>query len=181
MKTSSVSLALFTAALFAISVRAQTEMSATATATEAKPKPETQSEAGSNQQRREELIKRFDKNGDGKLDEEEKAAAHQAMRLQGGGPRGLAGTNPERIAAEVLKRFDRDGDGKLNEAELGEALKAFAERQKPEAPGGPGGRIRELLVRRFDKNGDGRLDEAEQAEAEKALNGFLDKLPDPAK
>jgi Ca2+-binding EF-hand superfamily protein len=42
------------------------------------------------------LVAKFDKDGDGKLNDAEKAAAREA---------------------EMLKRFDKDGDGKLNDAE----------------------------------------------------------------
>jgi Ca2+-binding EF-hand superfamily protein len=49
----------------------------------------------------------FDKDGDGVLNESERAEAEKFMAEQG-------------------KRFDRDGDGQLSAEERGEALKAFA-------------------------------------------------------
>ena len=71
--------------------------------------------AGGN--REEMMLKRFDKDGDGKLSEAEKAEAEKAMAARKGG----AGGN---IPAEALKRFDKDGDGKLSEAEKAEAQKS---------------------------------------------------------
>lgn len=150
MKTSSVSLALFTAALLAVSARAQTEMSVP----EARPKPEMPAETDKNKQRHEELIKRFDKNGDGKLDEAEKAAAHKAMRREGGGGQG------DRYK-ELLRRFDKNGDGRLDDAERAEAEKA---RELVERNGGMG-KFRALVLKRFDQDGDGKLNDAERAEA----------------
>ena len=45
------------------------------------------------------MFKMFDKDGDGKLNEDERKAVGQARE------------------AEMLKRFDKDGDGKLSEEE----------------------------------------------------------------
>jgi len=134
MKTSSVSLALLTVALLAVPAGAQTEKMDMGP-TEAKP------EAGKMKRNREELIKRFDKNGDGKLDEDEKAAAHKAMRKEGGG-----GGNDR--YKELLRRFDKNGDGRLDDAERAEAEKA---RELVEKNGGAG-KFRELALKRFDKD-----------------------------
>jgi len=146
MKTSSVSLALLAAVLLAAPGRAENET------------PAAGAPAGTDSRMkasRQELIRRFDKNGDGRLDEEEKAAAHKAMRTEGGG-------YAER-QKQMLKRFDKNGDGRLDDAERAEAEKA---RELLQKNGGPG-RFRELVLKRFDKNGDGRLDDAERAEAAK--------------
>ncbi len=51
---------------------------------------------------REEMMKKFDKDGDGKLSDEEKAAAKTEMEAK---------------RAEMLKEFDKDGDGKLSDDE----------------------------------------------------------------
>lgn len=85
-----------------------------------------------------ELLRRYDTNHDGKLDETELAAAHENMLKEGdkGGRRG-------KVRAELLKRFDKNGDGQLDETERAEMRKYF--------------------LGRFDKNGDGRLDEEERA------------------
>ncbi len=103
-----------------------------------------------------ELLRRFDKNGDGRLDENEKAAARRAMREDDGG------TEKER-RKQLLKRFDKNGDGRLDDAERAEAEKA----RDTLARNGGADRFRALSLQRFDKNGDGRLDDTEQAEAAK--------------
>lgn len=83
-----------------------------------------------------EVLKRFDKDGDGKLNETERAAAKKAHDERGGGP-GQPGGNGKpgagkpgdgKMKEELLKRFDKDGDGKLNEAERAAAMKAREER-----------------------------------------------------
>jgi len=62
------------------------------------------------------LLKRFDKDGDGKLSEAEKAEAKKAMEERKGGSRGKGAPSGDR-EERMLKRFDKDGDGKLSEAE----------------------------------------------------------------
>ena len=59
---------------------------------------------------RDQALKRFDKDGDGQLNETERAAA-------------------EKFRAEQVKKFDADGDGQLNDAEKEAALKAFMDGQ----------------------------------------------------
>ena len=59
------------------------------------------------------LMKKFDKDGDGKLNEEERAEARKTMEAR---------------RQEALKKFDKDGDGKLNEEERKAAIAA---RPKP--------------------------------------------------
>lgn len=63
-----------------------------------------------------ELVKQFDKDGDGKLSPEEAKAAREARQ------------------AEMLKQFDKDGDGQLSEEERAAMPKP------PRGPGGPGGK-----------------------------------------
>ena len=86
-----------------------------------------------------ELLRRYDTNHDGKLDEAELASAHEKMLKEGAGGGGRRG----RVRAELLKRFDKNGDGELDQAERADMRKYF--------------------LTRFDKNGDGRLDEEERA------------------
>ena len=71
MKASSVFLALLSTALLAISATAQDE-------TKAGSPPADRSNQMA--KRREEMIKRFDKNGDGKLDDAERAEAMKAFQ-----------------------------------------------------------------------------------------------------
>jgi len=51
-------------------------------------------------------IAQFDKNKDGKLDQTERAAMHQAMRAE-----------HEKMRAEKLAKYDKNKDGKLDDAE----------------------------------------------------------------
>src|SRR4051812_3611252 len=139
MKTSSVSLLLLTAALVPVPALAQNEM---------KPTEPAKTSLKDNYK---EYIQKYDKNGDGRLDDEEKAAAHAAMRKEG-----VAGGDMER-RKEILRRFDKDGDGRLNAAERAEAEKA---REMVERNGGEG-KFRALLLKRFDKDGDGMLNATE--------------------
>jgi len=77
-----------------------------------------------------EMLEKFDKDGDGKLDEEERKEAMSARR------------------AEFIKKYDKDGDGELNEEERKEAMKARrggrTQGRRPEGGrpegGRPGGR-----------------------------------------
>ena len=73
---------------------------------------------------REEMLKEFDKDGDGELNDEERRTMFEAMRERmgrggfgppgfGGGRRGAPGFQRE----ELIPKFDTDGDGKLNDEE----------------------------------------------------------------
>ena len=147
MKTSSVSLVVLAALLLAVPAWAQQEMPAADTPDEA---------AGRMKKNYQELIKRHDKNGDGRLDEEEKAEAHAVMRKEGGGRQGDR-------RKQLLKRFDKNGDGRLDDTERAEAEKARELLEKNRGAG----KFREQLRKRFDQDGDGRLDDGERAAAEK--------------
>ena len=93
----------------------------------------------------EQMLKRFDVDGDGTLSEAERQAMHEAMPRRRSRPGG-----PQRPShEEVMKRFDTDGDGKLSETER-EAMHAERER------------FHEENMTRFDADGDGRLSEAER-------------------
>ena len=63
---------------------------------------------------REEIIKKYDKNGDGKLDQDERAAFMKDRQ------------------AESLKTYDKNGDGKLDESEL-QARREDARKQREAA------------------------------------------------
>lgn len=92
---------------------------------------------------REAMLKRFDKDGDGKLSDEEKATAMKergAGRPEGKGGRGPAGRGPGGPGgfAELMKKFDKDGDGKLSDDEKAAAREAMPKRGRPggRRPGG---------------------------------------------
>jgi HlyD family secretion protein len=64
-----------------------------------------------------EMIRQFDKDGDGQLDEAEREQMRAAMQTRFGG-QGQGGQGGPRMSREeMLKRFDKDGDGELNEEE----------------------------------------------------------------
>jgi hypothetical protein len=64
---------------------------------------------------RDRIVKHFDTNGDGKLDEAERAKAREAVK----------GRRGEAIRHRLRARFDEDGDGKLNETERAKAKEAL--------------------------------------------------------
>jgi hypothetical protein len=76
---------------------------------------------------REAMIKRFDKNGDGKLSDDEKAEAQKALK----GKKGEA--RPAKLT-EAMKKFDADGDGKLSDDEKAAMKKELAEKRKGKKP-----------------------------------------------
>jgi hypothetical protein len=142
MKPSSLAPALLAATLFLIPAlpakdSADAEMESSA---ESKPM---------NEQRQAELLKRFDKNGDGKLDEAEKTAAKDYNREQHNERANKAGQN---LRKKAVAKYDKNGDGKLDDAERAEII------NDPK------------VIKRFDKNNDGKLDESEK---EAAREGFV--------
>ena len=92
----------------------------------------------------EEVMKRFDADGDGQLNEAELQAMYDARRNR---PDGYQRHRPSR--EEIMGRFDTDGDGELSESER-EAMRA------------EGKRMREENKKRFDADGDGQLSEEER-------------------
>lgn len=66
---------------------------------------------------RKKILEKFDKDGDGKLSEDERAAAKAAFQEK----------HPD-AREKVLAHFDKDGDGKLNEEERAAAKAAHGKR-----------------------------------------------------
>lgn len=112
------------------------------------------------------LLKRFDKNADGKLDEHELADARESMLQEQMNRQAAVAANPRgpQFVAKMLELFDRNHDGRLDEDE-----RAAARRYAEENGLGENGEVREELLKRFDKNTDGKLDDAERAEMVKFL------------
>jgi HlyD family secretion protein len=83
-----------------------------------------------------ELLKQYDTNGDGELDETEREAVRAAMqaRFAQGGPGGRG--NRE----EMMKRFDKNGDGELDEEERTAMRESFGGRGERGERGDRGGR-----------------------------------------
>jgi Ca2+-binding EF-hand superfamily protein len=122
--------------------------------------------SGTAAQRAEDLLKRFDKNNDGKLDDDERADAKEAMMKEqvdrqmsrvSALPGGL-----EQFRTQALDMFDRNRDGRLDEDERLAAQK-FADTYLAGA---------EDLNKRFDKNADGKIDPTERA----AMDAYLGEL-----
>ena len=101
----------------------------------------------SSAERRARILERFDENGNGQLDPQERAAAMKALKdrrdgKQKGGDKsgpGRDGDSPKRDKskrgqssdrrAQILKQFDKNGDGRLDQAERQAAMKAMRERR----------------------------------------------------
>jgi len=116
--------------------------------------------------RADELLRRFDLNHDGKLDEDELAAAHEVMLKEQMDRQAAIAAAPgaAEFRARMLELFDKNHDGRLDDDERAEM------RKYAEARGlGENGEVREELMKRFDKNADGKLDDAERAEMQKFL------------
>lgn len=113
----------------------------------ANPRPELNA-------RQRDLLAKFDRNHDGRIDDEEKLAARAYMRRADG----ESGSAPKERRKQQLKLFDQNGDGVLDAAERAEAEKA---REKLQAN-------RAAVLKRFDRDGDGILNDEERAAAIKA-------------
>ena len=130
---------------------------------------------------RESIIKRFDKDGDGKLSDTERAAARKAISSRGGRTTDRA---PGRISEGMRERYQIAAKkiqedlkaGKITEAQARERQQALRKRLAQSA--GRGGdrdtdrsrSSRESLMKEFDKNKDGKLDEAERNALRKAMS-----------
>ena len=91
---------------------------------------------------RAEAIKLFDKDGDGKLNDAERAAMREARQAKA-----------EQMRKNLEKEFDKNGDGKLDDAER--AALADAKKNRME-------QFRKAREKAFDKDGDGKLNDAER-------------------
>ncbi len=182
MKRLGLTLALPPAMLFLFTgLRAADTQPATAAATAPVPAAATVQRAPENalppgRMTAEEILKRFDKNGDGKLDEDEAAAAHEAM-LDAQMQRRAAATaaKPGQIPPRLLAMFDRNHDGQLDDAERAE-MRKYLETHGPAGGGGALMGMRQEIVRRFDQNHDGKIDDAEWAELGPVLRQRLEAM-----
>jgi len=134
------------------------------------------------EQMRTAMLKRFDKDDDGKLSDEERAAArtaYEARRGSGSGKRGPRGGAPgaererpdrERMRAEMLKRFDKDGDGRLSDEERATMRKHFEARRGGRGGPGRGGdrgqRGREARESDQSKSDDAKSDEGKESSSD---------------
>lgn len=89
---------------------------------------------------REEMIKKYDKDGDGKLSENERAAMREDMKNRRGdkgkpngdkGPdKGGAGYGERPTPEQIVKKYDKDGSGELSASELEQLFKDQMERMR---------------------------------------------------
>ena len=94
------------------------------------------------------LLEKFDADGDGELNDEERAAARAAREERRGAFR-----------EAILNRFDADGDGELSDEERAAVRAAREERREA---------FRQAMLEKFDADGDGVLNEDERAAAHEA-------------
>lgn len=128
------------------------------------------------------ILEQFDKDNDGKLNDEEKAEAMAAMKDK------MGDDAPEKLRERLKAHFDKDGDGELNEqekAQMEEHLKKMQEKKVGEGAADAGAKDGEgsdrpmmdkFLERqkaRFDKDGDGELNDAERKDAQEAFQKFI--------
>ncbi len=149
-----------------------------AKSTDAKPAKAKAAKKSDRPSQRAAFIKRFDKDGDGKLNEAERKAAGAARKAQGarqsdrvsdkarpnsGGREGYA------AAAKRIKEAVKAG--KITEAQGKERLAAYRKRiGEGRGDSGRSRQTREELMKRYDKNKDGKLDEDERAALRKAMS-----------
>lgn len=88
-----------------------------------------------------EIVKKYDKDGDGKLNEEETKTAREALQAE-----------REAARKKMIEKFDKDGDGKLNDEERKAAREAAEARQKE-------------LIAKYDADKDGKLSREERQKA----------------
>ena len=145
-----------------------------AKSTDAKPGKAKAAKKSGQPSQRAAFIKRFDKDGDGKLNEAERKAAGAARKAQGARQSDKARPNSggrERYAAAAIKIKESVKAGKITEAQGKERLAAFRKRLgEGRGDSGRSRQTREELMKRYDKNKDGKLDEDERAALRRAMS-----------
>ena len=148
-----------------------------AKSTDAKP-AKAKAAKKSDRPSREAIIKRFDKDGDGKLNEAERKAAAAPRKAQGARQSDRANDKArpnsggrERYAAAAMKIKEAVKAGKITEAQGKDRLAAFRKRMgEGRGDSGRSRQTREELMKRYDKNKDGKLDEDERAALRRAMS-----------
>lgn len=109
------------------------------------------------------LLQRYDTNHDGRLDENELAAAHEDMakqRLEDG--KGVG----KKVRQELLEKFDKNHNGRLDPDER-EAARQYLQQHVEER--------QKLMLERYDTNHDGKLDDSERAAMREDLRKMREK------
>lgn len=106
-----------------------------------------------------EIIKRYDTNKDGKLDETEVAAVKEQMLMANQEKREARLDRVKERQGEWIKEFDKDGDGKLNDEEK-KAMEAAVRSRMEKNP---------RMMERLDTDKDGKLSDAEWAAGRERL------------
>lgn len=99
----------------------------------------------------EEMVKKYDKDGDGKLSNEERRAMWKEMM--------------EKRQKDMLAKYDKNGDGTLDKDETARMNRTEGMAHMPKG-------MREFTLRNFDADGDGELSEAEFEKAEQLNRKF---------
>jgi hypothetical protein len=107
---------------------------------------EGRGDSGRSRQTREELMKRYDKNKDGKLDEDERAALRKAMSDRNSGKRSPGGDEKN-----AKRKRPSQGDDKNAERRRGQGSKKNAERKPRGGDRGKGGEGKRQSKRREKK------------------------------
>jgi len=133
------------------------------------------------------LLRRFDKNGTGKLDAAELTEARKILS----GSQDTHTVTPAEAAAVaygplfglrplIMGRFDHNGDGQLNAAELAEINTVlFGPVATSPNPTTDLATLQKNILRQFDKKGDGQLDATERAAAKAWLQQVIADLDKP--
>jgi len=129
---------------------------------------------------RESIVKRFDKDGDGKLSESERSAARKALgnrSSRGGNRQPQEDQQKQRRArydAAVKNIREQVKAGKVTEEQarerLGQLRKRMAQASDGDGQSERSRGSRERLMKEFDKNKDGKLDEKERSALRKSMS-----------
>ena len=149
-----------------------------AKSTDAKPAKTKAAKKSDRPSQRAAFIKRFDKDGDGKLNEAERKAAAAPRKALGARQSDRASDKArpnsggrERYAAAAMKIKEAVKAGKITEAQGKDRLAAFRKRMgEGRGDSGRSRQTREELMKRYDKNKDGKLDEDERAALRRAMS-----------
>lgn len=106
-----------------------------------------------------EIIKRYDTNKDGKLDETEVAAVKEQMLMANQEKREARLERVKDRQGEWIKEFDKDGDGKLNDEEK-KTMETTVRARMEKNP---------RMMERLDTDKDGKLSDAEWAAGRERL------------